>query len=141
MTEVQIKPVQSKSMNWFLYDRDLRYERVNIEIIIRKSKKQEVKLLGANAHSSCLIFESHDAISLWIISQNLHILENRVCMFHRIRLNSRINRKCSVKKGVLKRFTKFAGKHLCQSLFFNKIGGLRPATSGTGAFLWNLRIF
>ena len=111
MTEVQIKPMQSKSMDWFLYDRDLCYERVNIEIIIRKSKKQEVKLPGANAHSSCFIFESHDAISLWIISQNLHILKNRVYMFHRIRLNSRINfrsshRKCSVKKGVLKRFTK-----------------------------------
>ena len=35
---------------------------------------------------------------------------------------------CSVKKGVLKNFTKFTGKHLCQSLFFNKIVGLRPAT-------------
>ena len=35
---------------------------------------------------------------------------------------------CSVKKGVLKNFTKFTGKHLCQSLFFNKVAGLRPAT-------------
>ena len=26
------------------------------------------------------------------------------------------------KKGVLKNFAKFAGKHLCQSLFFNKVG-------------------
>ena len=32
------------------------------------------------------------------------------------------------KKGVLKNFTKFTGKHLCQSLFLNKIAGLRPAT-------------
>ena len=29
---------------------------------------------------------------------------------------------------VLKNFTKITGKHLCQSLFLNKIGGLRPAT-------------
>ena len=29
-------------------------------------------------------------------------------------------------KGVLRNFTKFAGKHLCQSLFFNKVAGLRP---------------
>ena len=28
--------------------------------------------------------------------------------------------RCSVKKGVLKNFTNFTGKHLCQSLFFNK---------------------
>ena len=33
---------------------------------------------------------------------------------------------CSVKKGVLKNFAKFAGKHPCQSLFFNKVAGLSP---------------
>ena len=27
-------------------------------------------------------------------------------------------------KGVLRNFTKFTGKHLCQSLFFNKVAGL-----------------
>ena len=32
------------------------------------------------------------------------------------------------KKGALENFTKFIGKHLCQSLFFNKVAGLRPAT-------------
>ena len=44
------------------------------------------------------------------------------------------------KKGVLRNFAKFTKKHLCQSLFFNKVAGLRPATllkrdSGTGFFL------
>ena len=29
---------------------------------------------------------------------------------------------------VLENFAKFTGKHLCQSLFFNKVAGLRPAT-------------
>ena len=32
---------------------------------------------------------------------------------------------CSVRKGVLTNFTRFPGKHLCQSLFFNKAAGLR----------------
>ena len=32
------------------------------------------------------------------------------------------------KKGVLRNFAKFTGKHLCQSLFFNKVTGLSPAT-------------
>ena len=32
------------------------------------------------------------------------------------------------KKGVLRNFPKFTGKHLRQSLFFNKVAGLRPAT-------------
>ena len=32
------------------------------------------------------------------------------------------------KKGFLKKFVKSTGKHLCQSLFFNKFAGLRPET-------------
>ena len=32
------------------------------------------------------------------------------------------------KKGVLRNFTNFIGKHLRQSLFFNKVAGLSPAT-------------
>ena len=31
------------------------------------------------------------------------------------------------KKGVLRNLAKFTGKHLCQSLFFNKVAGPRPA--------------
>ena len=34
------------------------------------------------------------------------------------------HRRCSMKKGVLKNFPKFTGKHLCQSLVFNKVAGL-----------------
>ena len=34
------------------------------------------------------------------------------------------HRRCSVKKGVLRNFAKFTGKHLCQNLFFNKIADL-----------------
>ena len=30
------------------------------------------------------------------------------------------------KKGVLRNFAKFTGKHLCQGLFFDKVAGLRP---------------
>ena len=38
------------------------------------------------------------------------------------------HQRCSVRKGVLKNFEKFTGKHLCQSLLFNKIEALRSAT-------------
>ena len=55
-------------------------------------------------------------------------------------------RRCSVRKGVHRNFSKFTGKHLHQSLFFNKVPGLRPVTfekrgSGKGVFLWILRNF
>ena len=36
--------------------------------------------------------------------------------------------RCSVREGVLRNFAKFTEKHLCQSLFFNKVARLRPAT-------------
>ena len=38
------------------------------------------------------------------------------------------HQRCSFKKVFLKNFTKFSGKHLCWSLFFNKVSGMRPAT-------------
>ena len=44
--------------------------------------------------------------------------------------------KCYVRKGVLRNFAKFTGKHQCQSLFFNKVAGF-----GTGGFLLILRNF
>ena len=31
------------------------------------------------------------------------------------------HQRCSIEIGVLRNFTKFTGKHLCQSLFFNKV--------------------
>ena len=49
-------------------------------------------------------------------------------------------RRCSVKRGVHRNFTKFTGKRLCQSLFFNKVAGLSlqlywKRDSGTDVFL------
>ena len=35
------------------------------------------------------------------------------------------HRRRSVRKGTLNNFSKFTGKHLCQSLLFNKVAGLR----------------
>ena len=34
------------------------------------------------------------------------------------------HRRNSMRKGVLRNFAKFTGKHLCQSLFFNKVAAL-----------------
>ena len=38
------------------------------------------------------------------------------------------HQRCSVRKGVFRNFTKFTGKHLCQSPFLNKVAGLGSAT-------------
>ena len=38
------------------------------------------------------------------------------------------HQRCSLRKGVPRNFAKFTGKHPCQSLFLNKVTGLRAAT-------------
>ena len=38
------------------------------------------------------------------------------------------HRRCSIRKRVLRNFAKFIGKHLSQSLFFNKYAGPRPGS-------------
>ena len=50
-----------------------------------------------------------------------------ILLYHSI--TKKISRSnCPEVKGVLRNFTKFPGKHLRQSFFFNKVVGLRPAT-------------
>ena len=58
--------------------------------------------------------------------------------------NRSSHQRCSIKKGVLRNFTKFTGKHLCQSLFFNKVAGLHlfhrtplVAASASSKFNWS----
>ena len=47
--------------------------------------------------------------------------------------NRSSHRRCSVKKGALKYFAKFTGKHICQSLYLIKL----QAAANTGRFrLW-----
>ena len=63
----------------------------------------------------------------------IDILLKRTCNFIRKRLqyckvfrNARINhQRCSIIKGVLIYLAKFTRKHLCESLFLNKVAGLR----------------
>ena len=73
-----------------------------------------------------------------------------MCVIERLFYDKKIMRKKTIqkhppevfyeKKGVLRNFAKFTGKRLCQSIFLNKVAGLRPAIllkkdSGTGVFL------
>ena len=50
-----------------------------------------------------------------------HLLPHHHC-YH----SEAVVRRCSMKKSVPRNFAKFTERHLCQSLFFNKVAGLRP---------------
>ena len=49
-----------------------------------------------------------------------------VCM--KLRKQQRQSSRSVLQKGVLRNFAKFLRRQPCQSLFFNKVAGLRPAT-------------
>ena len=83
-----------KSMGSFLYDRDLRPERVKWKHGVHRVKYEILSVIYS------LIWIGRGSCS------------EVFCI-----------------KGVLEKFAKFSGKHLCQSLFLNKVAGLRPAIS------------
>ena len=74
-------------------------------------------VLQADEQPICLCSWSHEGVYFLYTST----------YFGRAKYRSS-HRRCSVKKGVLRNFAKFTGKHLCQSLFFNKVIDLRLVT-------------
>ena len=55
----------------------------------------------------------------------LQSLSNKLLFLPHLSHTSRSShQRCSLRKSVLRNFAKFTGKHLCQTLFFNKVAGL-----------------
>ena len=63
--------------------------------------------------------------SIWSCSI---VLLKRLIVSSFLRFSEAVVRRCFVRKSVLRNFSKFTWKHLCQSLFFSKVAGLGPAT-------------
>ena len=61
------------------------------------------------------IFTTHSIVDVWKSPWYAYI----TCLWFR-----GSHRRCSVRKGVVRDFAKVTGKHLCQSLVFNKVAGL-----------------
>ena len=64
--------------------------------------------------------------SAWCVFWNISMILASVWL-HNVSFRSS-HLRCSVRKGVLRNFAELTGKHLCQSLFFNKVAPLGPAT-------------
>ena len=73
--------------------------------------------------------DSSTSVFLWNMQKILRTpILNNICEQLLLCINKRCrvftfrssHRRCSVRKGTLRNFTKFTGKHLCQSLCFNK---------------------
>ena len=90
------------------------------------------------------IFKSISVKSLWWVPHKTYLVKILVKMsgFQRFRnvflyISRSSHWRCSVKKGVLKNFENFTGKHLSWSLFLRSVT-LLIRDSNTGVFLWNL---
>ena len=76
----------------------------------RMHKQSSLQIICTNRQNS---YSGHVSDSLGKAKQkNRYLRSSRLEVFCR--------------KGVLRSFAKFTAKHLCQSLFFNKVTGLRP---------------
>ena len=91
-----------------------------------------ISLFSMITHAICLSSVIVQAICLFFHDNTYYLSFFRdstyyLSFFHDKRLkSSRPDVFCN--KSVLRNFSKFTGKHLCQRLFFNKIAGLRSAT-------------
>ena len=56
---------------------------------------------------------------------SLEWIESLVTEIFRMKNKRSSHRRCSVRKVALDNFSKFTGKHLCQSLLFKKVAGIR----------------
>ena len=109
------------------------------------SRTLQNDLYGSKLHNARNLFEQRRPIS-WLSLCSLGYPENLCfCLTHCVRIfrlqmpqntrNRSSYQRCFIKKGVLKNFTKFTGKPLYQSLFFNKVAVF------VGGFIWILRNF
>ena len=58
-----------------------------------------------------------------------------VSLKSQVRIGRSSHRRCSVREDVPRNFAKLKGKHLCQSLFFNKVAGLIFLQNTSGCLL------
>ena len=101
-------------------------------------KKNLLQNLSSNDQQTLSVESTPIETSISEVPESFLIYNFRV---YRLRSS---HRRCSLKKGLLKNFTIFIGKHLCWSLFLIKLQALRPVTllkedSNTGVFLWILQ--
>ena len=102
---------------------------------------KEYEALKVKMHCRCLshtpVLDSKKEDCLhWEIdhAETVHLLYIDLMLMLCINFLRSSHRRCSVKKGVLRNFANFTGKHLQANNFFKR-------DSNTGVFLWNLQNF
>ena len=114
---------------WIIWTPNLLHARVTVEN--GTLVEQLPELLRGKSHILYIkeVSSSNSYWNLWFLLITKHWTVNVRNIAQNIYdLYGSSHQKCSVKKGVLKNFAKFTGKHRSQSLFLNKVAGSTPAT-------------
>ena len=117
-------------------EEDDLYQKIHGNIIfsvfMRRCYKYDMTLLAKNQRCPCPEKMHLTVTSPASLKKMIFILENIVFLlkyhidWHHRKDPRNSHRRYSTRKGVLRNFRKFTD--LCQSLFFNKVTGVRPAT-------------
>ena len=112
-----MKPILTWNINPYIKIRRTRSSRPDLEILQNSQENTCARvsiLIQFCEISKNTFFTEH---LRWLLLKNKRI--KIVLALPQIFVGRNSHRRCSV-KGVLRNFPKFTGKHLCQSLFFNK---------------------
>ena len=129
----EIRNKQEQVRNQILYNQEqlrLRQEeqRKNSQSMLQMLQQQQQIL---RTWWTCFITSNNFSLNL-IIQKFCCNIDIRLTwyidsfMLYILGIYRGIHQRCSRKKGVLTNLAKFTGKHLCQTLFFNKVAGQRP---------------
>ena len=107
----------------------MRFSNLCQQLLFRRIRPAKVKKMFVSCSRRVNFFQTEPAATLTIFFLFDQLQFHLKCDFSNIIFRFIVfrssHRRCSVRKGVLRNFTKFTGKHLYQSLFFNIVAGLR----------------
>ena len=109
--KIFIKVVAVSLSKWKIFQKQTFHLSTYFYCARQKSKHNYISI--KKTHPISLTFFSSKFL-LFILVFHLLCVSNNKCS----------HRRCSIKKVAIRNFAKFTGKHLCQSLFFNKVADL-----------------
>ena len=103
-----------------------KFEYEYSKICVISTKLQTLIISNRKITPNCCLPASFHEVLVNYASNMIRIRLNNCTIFWKQGFYRSSHRRCSVKKGVLRKmFSEFTGKHLCHRLYFNKVAGLR----------------
>ena len=103
-----------------------RFEYEYCKICVISAKLQTLIISNGKIVPNCCFPAFFHEVLVNYVSNMIRIRLNNCTIFCKQGFYRSSHRRCSVKKGVLRKiFSKFTGKHLCHWPYFNKVAGLR----------------